>query len=217
MSSVEVRWLLLIPKKETPMHSTKVAQSASKPEDVWQQVLWEINSQQIQTTEVKSQEMMGGEDLFLSLLRLLFWLSRDSVELLRTALSTVTRQGEDPFDGVGCSNYPAIVGVVRTFAQAQSDQWFNMVQHCQHFLRAFFFHETCNQTSQTCDSHDFPIILPVTLLRTTPLLEHWSSTATWIRCMKQAWFTNAWNVETLTAWRWAATRRLTMCSEMWCT
>ena len=127
MSSVEVRWLLLIPKKETPMHSTKVAQSASKPEDVWQQVLWEINSQQIQTTEVKSQEMMGGEDLFLSLLRLLFRLSRDPVELLRTALSTVTRQGEDPFDGVGCSNYPAIVGVVRTFAQAQSDQWFNIV------------------------------------------------------------------------------------------
>lgn len=109
------------------MHSTKVAQSASKPEDVWQQVLWEINSQQIQTTEVKSQEMMGGEDLFLSLLRLLFRLSRDPVELLRTALSTVTRQGEDPFDGVGCSNYPAIVGVVRTFAQAQSDQWFNIV------------------------------------------------------------------------------------------
>ena len=32
-----------------------------------------------------------------------------------------------------------------------SAKW-SMVQHCQHFLRAFFFHDTCNQTSQTCDS-----------------------------------------------------------------
>ena len=56
---------------------------------------------------------MGGEDLFFALLRFLFRLSRDSVEFLRTALSAVTRQGEDPFDGVGSSNYSAIARVVR--------------------------------------------------------------------------------------------------------
>ena len=190
MSSLEVRWLLPIHAYPTrnaderhqgcPVSKQTRGCMAAGPRSV---LIWPAAS--ANPSDVKCQVMMGGEDLFFALLRFLFRLSRDSVEFLRTALSAVTRQGEDPFDGVGSSNYSAIARVVR------------MSKHKVINIDSIFFviFVQWNLQSRSIKQvkgailHDFPMIFPYfpqpTLPRTTPRLELWSSTATWIRWVKQ--------------------------------